>query len=286
MRWGLGVISAVRPVPTVQGTINSIRNAWGYSDQIYVFQEPDCSLLDFRDDDGIAVIRRPNGSSEVNGIVPSPEGRFGNFQNWVQAAADLLDLEPDAEAFLICEDDALINVTSRDVVEGRLWPADDCGVVSLYCATRKSLQRRQPALTKPLEPGLFGCVAAVYPRMVLEALVTDPDVATFAGSVNQRNPRPWERKAVDTWIGKRLGEYGLSVWVFSPSLACHSIPPGMKENSSLQHGQHTMGRKEWKWVGLTNDATGVYAPSERFSLEKMNQWLKERIDASHRQNPE
>jgi hypothetical protein len=99
---------------------------------------------------------------------------------------------------------------------------------------------------------LVGALALIFPASVLRNLVYHPSVTLWKGSHKQAenpNTKPWERKAVDTWIGRTLAQMGHSLWHYSPSLVLHHEPAGSKSNSSMGHGPAKRMRQARSFVG-------------------------------------
>jgi len=242
MNFASGIIVARRPVPTVEKTIASMEGFYPS-----VFCEPDAP----RPISGIQrVFRRPSSmATPGEGITVGPDGEFGNFQNWVQSARDLLKLDRTAQAILIAEDDALFAPGIRELLERDLWPSNDCGVVSLYCPNVTEYLSRGYGLFRTKRAGLLGAVSMVFPRHVLEAIVYDESVETWR--FGDTRFKPWTRKDVDEWIGIVLKKHGYSAWHYSPSLVLHFSPSAKKSNSSLGHAVARGSRQCRQWVGHT-----------------------------------
>ena len=246
-----GIIMAPRPEATVMRCFRSMQLA-GFDPQI--FAEPESTKL--------FATKRPDAIAPVGGgIVPSPAGVFGNFQNWIQAARDLLvDADP-SDAILIAEDDALFAQDIAPVLERDLWPSISCGCVSLYCPNMSNYKQITTGLnlTQIETPekltshgNLVGALALLFPAKVLREIVYHPSVTLWHGSHKQAgnpNTKPWERKAVDTWIGRTLAQMGHSLWHYSPSLVLHYEPVGSKSNSSLGHSSAKRTRQARSFVG-------------------------------------
>jgi hypothetical protein len=251
MKFRSGIIMAPRPEATIMRCFRSMQLA-GFDPQI--FAEPESTKL--------FATKRPDAIAPVGeGITPSPAGVFGNFQNWIQAARDLLvDADP-SDAILIAEDDALFAQNIAPVLERDLWPSTSCGCVSLYCpnATHYKQITSGLNLTQVETPqkltnrvNLLGALGLLFPATVLRNLVYHPSVTLWHGSHKQAenpNTKPWERKAVDTWIGRTLVQMGYSLWHYSPSLVLHYEPVGSKSNSSLGHSSAKRMRQARSFVG-------------------------------------
>lgn len=251
MKIHAGIIVAPRPEATVMRCFHSMIAA-GFDPRI--FSEPDTSKL--------FAIKRPDAVAPVGGgIYPSSSGVFGNFQNWIQTARDMLHGADDSDAILIAEDDAMFAPNLISLLERDLWPVQSCGCVSLYCPSMSNYRQIIPGLnlTQVESPdrlqrkgNLVGALALIFPATVLRELAYHPSITEWKGSHKQaENPetKPWERKAVDTWIGRTLVRMGRSVWHYSPSLVLHYEPEKGKSNSSMGHGVASRVRQARTFVG-------------------------------------
>ncbi len=254
MRISVGILSAPRPEPTLLKCSQAIAES------------------------GFSLIHHATESDSRHFLSPceferSPTGSLGNFQNWLQTARDLLTMDHDA--ILIAEDDALFCRDVHALLQRDLWPSRDCGCVSLYCPamshysqTSFGLGRTRVVMREPLSSSnnLVGALALVFPRHVLQELVHHESIGLWKGSHAQaRNPRtpPYERKAVDTWIGRNLVSMGLSIWNYSPSLVQHYVPNPRVPNSSLGHGLANGNRQSRAWAGNSKRSVLEMIPARR-----------------------
>lgn len=245
MQWAIGVMVAPRPVETVHETLYCLSTSWGLKD-VTVFCEPG----DYRFT-GCRTVMRPETIAPKR-YLESPEGRFGNFQNWLQTADDLMKQSPDADVYMIVEDDARITRHCRSVVEDHLWPSSDCGCVSLYSPNMGAWLHGR-GLIRPNRVDIVGALALAFPGSVLRRMVEDPSIQKWGGShaqVRAGHVEPWERKAVDTWVGRALHSMHRTFWSFVPSLVQHFCPVVGRSNSSMGHGAGVGCRRESVWAGL------------------------------------
>jgi hypothetical protein len=253
MKIACGMISAPRPVSTASKCLQSLEDSV-------------CSTIIFHDPYATSV------TSYICEFQKSDRNRLGNFQNWVYASRCLLE-HSDAEAILIAEDDALFAPNIYELLQRDLWPSLDCGVVSLYCPKMSQYSTANQGLNKTrittgksltTAGNLVGALALVFPRSVLQEIAYHPSVETWKGSHGQAsnpNTKPWERKAVDTWIGQVLKDMGKTAWHYSPSLVYHYSPDPKVANSSLGHGTSDRNRQARSWVGeKTQDLLKLMKP--------------------------
>lgn len=250
MKWATAVIAAPRQHHCLTRCLrflsaNGLRSPVVYAEPGLQPTEEDLRLAE--------ILFRPNTESEpIPFLQHSPEGRFGNFQNWLQAGADLLETAPDADVYLICEDDAIVCHGAIEFVEQWLWPAVRCGAVSLYSAASNDLIRhRIPSLVPFNRRGMLGALAMAFRRECLESLVRSPEIQHWQGQMSQRGKFPprWELSAIDTWVGNRMSDSHWKIWCFTRSLVNHWVPPGLRSNSTLGNGPNIGRRCPLRYVG-------------------------------------
>lgn len=178
------------------------------------------------------IVNRPHSIAK-NTMPVSSIGTLGNFGNWIQSAKDLLALYHDCDTFLMCEDDILVSQGLAEFIAARLWPSEHCGCISLYSPslrhykTGSGLCRTNVMYTDVLSThhNLVGALCLLFPRNVLQDIVSDQaSIDDWRGSHTQRRDSrtsPWDRKAIDTWIGRTLVHKGYEVWNFNPGLVKH-----------------------------------------------------------------
>ena len=184
------------------------------------------------------------------------------------ALASLNDRE---RTILMVEDDAMFAPNIMPVLERDLWPSETCGCVSLYCPNMTHYKHNYNGLnlTRIEAPGimgrsgnLVGALALLFPVHVLRDLVYHPSVATWGGSHAQAEDpktKPWERKAVDTWVGRTLVQMGYTIWHYSPSMVLHYEPERGRTNSTMGHSAASRTRQARSFVGTNaRDLTKVF----------------------------
>lgn len=280
MKLAVGIIVAPRPSPTYKEVVNSLA---GLGVAPILFCEPGCCINRTE----YLCVQRPTVETDLaKSLSGSPEGKFGNFQNWIQAGRDLLEITDDADTFLICEDDALFASGVYPLLERDLWPSQNCGCVSLYCPAMSQYANgtgmykarivKQNGSFVSSSSNLVGSLALVFPRQVLEELVYHPSIGSWKGSHQQaklKKTQLWDRKAVDTWIGRTLIEMNKEIWHYSPSLVLHWSPlPAGVSNSSMGHDAPrgpSSTRQCRKWIGAEpGDLLKIYPqPKERYAAD-------------------
>lgn len=172
IRWAVGLTTAPRPEPTLQQTLHSLQAAgW-----------PDCRLFD-------------------------DAKRAGAWPNWIAGLRTLLAEYPNAEAYMLVQDDAIFCRRLRRYLEKTLWPASNLALCSPYC----------PAPYRKSEHGwhqqdrgwnLVGAVCWVIPPHSARSIIAD------LAHVQARN-------RIDARIGQWAKNVGRSVWYHTPSLVQH-----------------------------------------------------------------
>ena len=232
--WYTIITTAPRRDPTLQTCVNSMRDAgW----EPIVLSEPDSPLSD------ALTFHNPT--------------RLGVWHNWLKSVR--LALESDADVIMTVQDDSEFHPDSKDFAELCLWPATNCGFVSLYTPKHytlrddkllRKLRKKDPNTSDTRPPGvnhiitraLWGACALVWPRVVLEHILQDPIIESWVGAVTRsRNPAIYEKRREnphliansDTAIGKILNKYKYSMWFVDPSPVAH-----IAQYSAIGHGDN------------------------------------------------
>jgi hypothetical protein len=197
-KWAVGVTTAPRAVPTVDWSLDSlIRAGW---DSPRVFQDAPVPLS-ARSADLPATVRAT---------------AIGAWPNYYLGLIELLLREPDADAFLMVQDDALFydRQDLRSYLEQVLWLSDPPGLVSLYCSA---------AYTRPVHGWhrlesrwVWGALAFIFPAQLARRFVSDPEVFD-----HRRGAPPGERAYIDTLIGNWAERHGVPIYFPTPSLVQH-----------------------------------------------------------------
>ena len=259
------MITAPRQLPTATASITSVLSAFNLSRQVVLFAEPGSyDHIENVHRRVLLVNRLPQNGYEVSSKMPAaPSGTLGNFGNWIQSARELLWLYKDSDTFLMCEDDIAITPDLTKFIEARLWPSPHCGCISLYCPAmphyteRRGLIRTDVRYTDVLNThhNLVGALCLLFPRRALEELVSNQQsIDEWGGSHRQRRTPGtllWERKAIDTWIGRTLVHMGWQIWNFNPGFVKHT-----GTTSSLGNNKHK-SRLNARVIGNTAAFTGT-----------------------------
>jgi hypothetical protein len=152
--WCVGVITAPRRQPTLEVSIQSLSDA-GWTEPI-VFAEPK--------------VKCPR-------VVPSTRWvqrttRLGAFSNWYLALTELVLRTPEADFYLICEDDVVYSAKLRKFLEKHYWP-DHTGTISLFRSSGESglCEGGFQEVSSPLDR--LGALAYVFPNESARILISD-----------------------------------------------------------------------------------------------------------------
>lgn len=126
VKWAVGVITCARSDGSLflNRTIPSIRNAGWSDDLVTIFAEPKSPI-----------------PSEFDGHVVERRKTHGDWTNWATGLFELLLSEPDADYFLMSEDDVLYNRDSRAYLEFSFPHLGDFGSLSLYTPSKYSKKK-------------------------------------------------------------------------------------------------------------------------------------------------
>lgn len=203
-RWAVGITTAPRATPTLQRSLESLAAAgWDLAGCCTVFAEPE--------------------SAEVNGI-PSVQRleRAGAWGNWFQGFKQLVEQNPDADAYFMLQDDVLYCRGLREYLEATLWPEDLDRIawVSLYCSAKHAAPEGPVIHQWPAGKFLWGALAYVFPPAAARSLLLHERIHAYTQNKIDLRISYWAK-----WAGRQG-------WYFRPSLVQHIRGP-----STLAHGQ-------------------------------------------------
>ncbi|HEX7375605.1 MAG TPA: hypothetical protein VF278_00760 [Pirellulales bacterium] len=205
--------TAPRARPTLERSLNSLISAGWTTPRL--FAEPHTRL--------------PESSTAL--AISWRDGKLGAFPNWYLGLSELFLREPLADAYLICQDDALFAAGSREYLERTLWPAADLGVVSIYTPTHWS--RNQPRGFHVENRGWasWGALAYIFPNQSLRALLAHPLLL-----LHRRHGAAEGMRNIDSVVGAWCVAAGLPYFVHVPSLVQH-----IGETSTIWRGASATG---------------------------------------------
>ena len=224
--WAVGVTTAPRPEPTIKRCLRSLVKAgW---DMPRIFAEPGVQL-----------------TAEFGHLpMTTRQETSGAWPNWWLGLSELVLRQPEADAYLMVEDDVLFCRNLRSWLEQELWPADRVAVVSLFTPQIYAKEVRGWHITSA-GAGLAGAQGLVFPNVAARMLLAHP------WAVNHRRQGGSSGlKETDAVIGRWAQAVGLPVYHHSPSLTQHD-----GETSTLEHGElRCSNRYSRDFVGEEFDA--------------------------------
>ena len=203
--WALGVTTAPRREPTLSRMLESLRHA-GWN-EAYIFAEPGSA------DDGVTSGHRWCSRGQ----------RLGMFSNWYLSLTELTLREPEADAYVLCQDDIVFCEGVRSYLEQILWASPSPQVLSIYCAAVHD--RNDDVGFRALDEGwqTCGALTLIFPNVVARALLCD---SMFLH--HRRNGSMSETVGIDSVVGSWCQKSGITYYVHSPSLVQH-----IGQNSTL-----------------------------------------------------
>jgi hypothetical protein len=196
--WAVGVTASPRGTPTLDWTLDSlVRAGW---DDVRVFE------------DLPTTIAPRHASRPLSTRTPA----LGAWPNYYLALAELVVRHPEADAYLMVQDDVLFydRQDLREYLERILWHSDPPGLVSLYCSSAYTRPGR--GWHRLEEPWVWGALAFIFPRELARKFIADPWVLAHRWSHPQSG-----LVAIDVMIGAWADRFEISVYFPSPSLAQH-----------------------------------------------------------------
>ena len=197
--WAVGVITAPRSKPTLARTLRSLAAAGWANPMVFA-------------DAGTKV---PRSLVPNERLIRRTERYFG-WGNWFSMLNELLIMKPDADAYLLVEDDVLFCKGLRPYLERSLWPAERLGFVSLYAASHQDPGGARGFFDFDGMEGLWGSLAFVFPNATARVFVRHPRVVSH----RTRGPRSGEADQ-DIVAGMWAANVGLPIYLHTPSLTQH-----------------------------------------------------------------
>jgi hypothetical protein len=222
LSWMVGITTAPRRRPTIRYCIDSLRRS-GWP-RAFVFADG-CEPHDGRD--------IPEGK-EITWISRSTN--VGGWSNFVLAAQELVHRNPDADGYLMLQDDALLARYSglRSYVDRVMRTIGAGSIASLYCCDIDlkpscGWDRSTLAMQRGAQGFAFGGEA-------MRRFVADPITRPWEGPWHNNGARPLEQRGIDGNIGRWAYQRGVPLWLPTPSLIWH-----LGETSTLWPGASMIG---------------------------------------------
>jgi hypothetical protein len=200
-RWAVGVLTSPRRRPTLEITMERlIRAGW---ERPYLFLD--------------GTVRVPERYTHLPGALREP--RIGNWPNYYLALSELSMRHPEADAYLLVEDDALLydGENLREYMEQSLWPGLRPSLVSLYCPS--DYTAREFGWRPHRGEWTIGALAFVFPRRLARAFLLDEGVCHHRWGRWQEDDQGLSN--ADVVVGRWARRRGIPVWYPTPSLVQH-----------------------------------------------------------------
>ena len=196
--WAVGVLTAPRREATLEWCLDSLVRAGWDRPQLFV--------------DGL--VRIPSRYDHLP--ITWHEQPVGAWPNSWLALAELVQSQPEADAYLILQDDAVLydRGNLREYLESALWPGDKPSLVSLYCSQAYTVL--EPGWRALRQQWVWGALAFVFPRELAREFLSDPEVMAHRWSDSGNGLRH-----VDLLIGEWTTSRSHAVHYPCPSLVQH-----------------------------------------------------------------
>lgn len=196
--WSVGITTAPRRLPTIDDCLDSVINAGWQS--VRIFSDGDVPLADRHAE--IPITRR--------------EPQIGAWPNFYLSLAEQLMREPEADAYLMIQDDALFfnHRGLRDYLEGMMWTAEGAQVASLFCPQKYT----QPTNGWCQFEGswVWGAQAFVFSRPAAQSFLADKEVVRHRWNAEYQG-----LCGIDVLIGKWAQRSEIPIYFPTPSLVQH-----------------------------------------------------------------
>jgi len=195
--------------------------------------------------------------------------RKGVWYNWIQSCEYALQ-HSTANVIMTVQDDSLFHPDSKTFAEKILWPAEDCGFVSLYTPKHYSIvphfktKLRDAGVNRVWTKSLWGACALIWPREILEAVMEHEITKTWRGAptkcrsqsvMDKRRADPTMVQNSDTALGKIMNRMKRSMYFVDPSPVEH-----ISQYSVVGHGDNK-GRRNCmrcaKWAEPLEDQVPI-----------------------------
>jgi|GEM_PF-976467 len=197
-RWAVAVTTAPRRQATLELCLDSLARAGWDRPRLFV-------------DSAVTIADRFSHFP-----VTFRESKVGAWPNYYLALAEQLLREPQADAFLMVQDDVIFydRHNLREYLEQALWPAHPIAALSLYCS--QAYTRRKSGWHRHRGKWAYGALAFVFPRMSAKRFIADALVLEhrWSGPGNGR-------AGISSVIGAWASRHRLPIYYPTPSLVQH-----------------------------------------------------------------
>lgn len=235
-RWAVGMTTAPRAVSTLNRTLRSLRRA-GWTERVHLFAEAGTRTWAARLSGGpLAIIHRKKPS-------------LGAWPNFFLGLQELYLRQPDADAYLMVQDDVVFCSGLRDYLEKNLWPKGGrTGVVSLHTPSHLAPENGSGFFHANLGWSAWGAQAMIFPNAAARSFLSDPKV------IEHRQKGILDgTKNVDSVIGDWCARTKHQFWMHAPSLTEH-----IGAASTL-----------WPKLGLRGKRSSADFPGEKVQAQDM-----------------
>ena len=196
-QWAVGVTTAPRHRPTLPWCLDSLRRAGWENPRLFI--------------DSVVTI--PDRFADLPFTLR--DSKIGAWPNYYLALAELLMRSPEADAYMIVQDDCFFHdrVNLREHLEEILWPADPVGAVSLYCS--KAYAPAQTGWHEYPDERIWGALAFIFPSESAARFLANPQVLAH------RRASPLGLANIDGLIGRWARDEHMPIYYPYPSLAQH-----------------------------------------------------------------
>ena len=234
--WAVGITTSPRKEPTVDVCLDNLARAGWERPWLFV-------------DEGTAL-----ADHQLCLPVTYRQHKVGAWPNFYLALQELLMRQPDADAYLLVQDDALFydGENLRELLESSLWPDENVAVVSLYCP--EPYTRRRSGWHRFGGKWVWGAQAFVFPNQAARQFVVDQDV------VEHRWTGRLKHAQIDVVVGDWALRKQMNVYYPVPSLVQH-----IGQTSTLwPAGRVTGNRRASLFLGdLSSAPTSSPVPAEQ-----------------------
>ena len=153
-QWAIGLTTARRRRGTFRRTLQTLRNSGWKTDLVYVFAESGSARYWSRAGLGpVRVVRR---------IAPCS----GAWASFFLGLAELYLRHPNADAYFMLQDDVEFVRGLKEYLEEKLWPATECGCVSLHTPRHLAAAGWRRILQGRIGLERLGCAGVYFPECI------------------------------------------------------------------------------------------------------------------------
>ena len=218
----VGITTSHRRRPTIDHTIDSLgRAGW---DHAFVFA------------DGCETNAASNCFDAVDVTWVRRATNVGGWSNFVLGAMELVHRDPDADGYLMLQDDALLARFSglRAYVDRLMTSIGPEAMASLYCCELDS--KPEFGWHRSTLPYQRGAQGFAFGGQAMRRFVADAVTRPWEGKWHNNSARPLEQRGIDGNVGRWALQQEVPLWLPTPSLIWH-----LGETSTLWPGAAMVG---------------------------------------------